>query len=415
MVRIARNAKSRVLEALGDTRVVVIQGARQVGKTTLVREIVDSKGGRLVSFDDPVAANGAREDPVGFLNSDPGRLLAIDEVQRVPELVLALKFVVDGDNRPGRFLLTGSANLLKLPTIEDSLAGRTESIELFGLSQGELMGHTEQFIDRALSGERFINHTSDLSRSDYLELAVAGGYPEVLNRAPGRRRDLWFDNYANAILRREAEDISNLQRITELPVILRMLAARSSGELNIADLARDTNIPQRTLTPYLELLQTLYLTQNIPAWTTNLSKRVVSRPKVSLLDAGLAARLMNVSSKGASLDANPNLAGGLLETFVAGEIRRQLTWSNETARLAHFRDQYVGEVDLVLETPDGRVVGVEVKSNSNPTVKDAKGLSFLREKLGSRFVAGFILHTGVNSAFFGDRVAAVPMDILWRA
>ncbi|WP_082058434.1 AAA family ATPase [Acidithrix ferrooxidans] len=152
-------------------------GRQEGGETILIREIVDSKDGRLVSFDDPVAANGAREDPVGFLNSDPGRLLAIDEVQRVPELVLALKFVVDGDNRLGRFLLTGSANLLKLPTIEDSLAGWAEIIELFGLSQGELIGHREKFIDRALSGERFINHTSDLSRSDYLELAVAGDIP----------------------------------------------------------------------------------------------------------------------------------------------------------------------------------------------------------------------------------------------
>ncbi|MDA8027009.1 MAG: ATP-binding protein [Actinomycetota bacterium] len=415
MARIARNAKRRVLEALGDTRVVVIQGARQVGKTTLVREIVDSMGGRLVSFDDPVAASGAREDPVGFLNSDPERILAIDEVQRVPELVLALKFVVDTDNRPGRFLLTGSADLLRLPTIEDSLAGRTESIELFGLSQGELIGRTERFIDRALASERFMDHTSEMSRNDYLKLAVAGGYPEVLDRAPGRRRDLWFDNYANAILRREAEDISKLQRITDLPMILKMLAARSSGELNIADLARDANIPERTLAPYLELLQTLYLTQKIPAWTTNLTKRVVSRPKVSLLDTGLAARLMNVSAMGASFDANPNLAGGLLETFVAGEIRRQLTWCNETVSLFHFRDRNVGEVDLVLETPDGRVVGVEVKSSSNPKATDTKGLNYLRAKLGSRFVAGFILHTGVNSAFFGDRISAVPMDILWQA
>lgn len=415
MSTIVRHAKPRVLEALGDTRIVVIQGARQVGKTTLIQEIVDERGGRLASFDDPVTARGAREDPVGFLNSDPDRLLAIDEVQRVPELILALKYVVDRDTRPGRFLLTGSADLLKLPAIEDSLAGRTESIELHGFSQGELAGHTERFIDRLLSGERFTRHASELHRRDYLDRATAGGYPESLARDPGRRRDQWLDDYVGSIVRREVEDISNLRRVAELPLILRVLAARSGGELNLADIARDTGIPARTLTPYLELLQTIYLTQHIPAWFTNLAKRVVSKPKVSLLDTGLAARLLNVSSQGASPGANPDVAGGLLESFVAGEIRRQLTWSDETPRMGHFRDRNAGEVDLVLETRDGRLAGIEVKSSASPSAKDTKGLVHLRDKLGSRFVAGLVLHTGLAAAPFGDRIAAVPMDILWTA
>ena len=415
MVPVARHAKPRVLEALADTRIVVIQGARQVGKTTLIQEIVDECGGRLASFDDPLTARGAREDPFGFLDVAPDQLLAIDEVQRVPELILALKYVVDRDTRPGRFLLTGSANLLKLPAIEDSLAGRTESIELYGFSQGELAGHRERFVDRLLSGERFADHASDLHRRDYLDRATAGGYPEALARPPGRRRDQWLDNYVGSIVRREAGDISNLQRVAELPLILRVLAARSSGELNVADIARDTDIPARTLTPYLELLQTLYLTQHIPAWATNLARRVVSKPKVSLLDTGLAARLLNVSSQGAAPGATPDVAGGLLESFVTGEIRRQLTCSEETARLGHFRDQHAGEVDVLLETPDGRIAGIEVKSTATPSARDAKGLAYLREKLGRRFVAGLVLHTGITAAPFGDRIAAVPMDILWTA
>ncbi|BAK33561.1 hypothetical protein MLP_05470 [Microlunatus phosphovorus NM-1] len=413
MSPVARHVKPRVLEALGDTRIVVVQGARQVGKTTLVREIVGAKGGRLESFDDRLTARAASEDPIGFLSAAPDRLLAIDEVQRVPELILALKYVVDRDTRPGRFLVTGSANLLKLPAIEDSLAGRTESIELHGFSQGEIAGHAERFVDRLLTGERFADHRSDLHRRDYLERAVAGGYPEALTRTPGRRRDLWLDNYVNGIVRREADDVSNLQRIAELPLILRVLAARNSGELIVADVARETEIPARTLTPYLELLQTLYLTQHVPAWATNLAKRVVSRPKVSLLDSGLAARLINVSAQGASPDGNPHVAGGLLEGFVAGEIRRQLTWSEETARIGHFREQSAGEVDLVLETPDGRVAGIEVKSTAAPKAKDAKGLAYLRDRLGKRFVAGVILHTGTTAGAFGDRIAAVPMDVLW--
>lgn len=414
MSPIARHAEPRVLEALGDTRIVVVQGARQVGKTTLIQRIVDGRGGRLESFDDPLTARTAREDPVGFLSSDPDRLLAIDEIQRVPELILALKYVVDRDPRPGRFLVTASADLLTLPAVEDSLAGRTDTIELHGFSQGELSTHTERFVDRLLAGERFVDHRSDLHRRNYLDRAIAGGYPEALTRTPGRRRDQWLDNYVNSIVRREAGEVSNLQRVAELPLILRVLAARNSSELNVADVARDTEIPTRTLTPYLELLQTLYLTQHIPAWARNLAKRVVSRPKVSLLDTGLAARLINVSTRGASPDANPEAAGAILEGFVAGEIRRQLTWSEETPRLGHFRDQSSSrEVDLVLETPDGRVAGVEVKSSASPSIKDAKGLEYLRDKLGKRFVAGVVLHTGTTGGSFSDRISAVPMDVLW--
>lgn len=410
---VARHAKPRVVEALADTRIVVIQGARQVGKTTLVQELVKEFGGRFESFDDELTLSVAAEDPAGFLTRDPERLLAIDEVQRVPSLILALKLVVDRDPRPGRFLLTGSANLLRLPTIEDSLAGRAEDIELHGFTQGELASHPERFIDRLLAGDRFLDHTSPLNRHHYLERATSGGYPEALSRPAGRRRNQWLDNYVNRIVARDAHDISNLQRIGEVPQILRILAARNSGELNMADVARDIGIPVRTLAPYLDLLETLYLIQRIPAWSTNVTKRVVSRPKVSFLDTGLAARLISVSAAGAAPDVSGELAGALLEGFVASELRRQLGWSEESVRIGHFRDQVAGEVDLVLETPDGRVAGLEVKATAAPTRKDAKGLVQLRDKLGNRFVAGLVLHTGMTSGSFGDRIAAVPLDVLW--
>lgn len=412
---IARHAKPRVVEALSDTRIVVIQGARQVGKTTLVREIVADIGGRLVTFDDDLTRSAAQADPVGFLSQNPDGLLAIDEIQRVPEMILALKLVVDSDPRPGRFLLTGSANLLRLPAAQDSLAGRAESVELHGFSQGELAGHAERFIDRLLAGDQFFDHTSTLGRSDYLERAAAGTYPEALSRPVGRRRNQWLDNYVNRIVERDALDVSNLQRIRELPMILRVLAARNSGELNLANVARDTEIPVRTLAPYVELLETLFLIQRIPAWSTNLTKRVVSRPKVSLLDTGLAARLVNVSAAGASPEISGDLAGNLLEAFVAGEIRRQLGWNEEPVRISHYRDQVAGEVDLILETPDGRIAGIEVKAAAAPASKDIKWLAHLRDKLGNRFVAGVVLHTGMTSAPFGDRIAAAPIDVLWTA
>lgn len=410
---IDRHVKPHVLEALEDTRIVVLQGARQVGKTTLVREIVDERDGRLLTLDDPATLARAAADPLGFLLEEPERLLAIDEVQRLPDLILPLKYVVDRDTRPGRFLLTGSANLLRLPSMPDSLAGRVERIELHGFSQGELAGHRESFVDRLLAGERFARHTSTLHRHHYLQRAVAGGYPEALARPEGRRRDAWFDNYADGIVRREAEELTNLQRLAELPKILRVLASRNSGELNMADVARDTEIPVRTLAPYVDLLHTLYLVQTTPAWSTNLAQRVIERPKVSLLDSGLAARLMYVSAAGAAPEASPQVAGGLLEGFIAGELRRQLTWCEERAELGHFRERTAGEVDIVLETPDGRVAGLEVKATSAPGRNDAKGLAHLRDRLGSRFVAGLVLHTGDTGGSLGDRLTAVPMDAVW--
>jgi predicted AAA+ superfamily ATPase len=402
-----------VLEALQDTRIVVIQGARQVGKTTMVREVVEERGGRLLTFDDDLTLTNAKADPIGFLSQNPDGLLAIDEIQRAPEMVLALKYVVDRDTRAGRFLVTGSADLLRLPAAQDSLAGRTERIELHGFSQGELSGHRESFIDRLFSGDLFASHRSSLTRFDYLERAISGGYPEALARTPGRRRHEWMDSYLAQIVERDAPDISGIRRIPDLPLVLQVLAARNSEELNVADIAKETGIPANSLDRILDLLEILYLIQRIPAWSTNLTKRAVSRPKVSLLDTGLAARLMNVSPAGAGPDAYGELAGHLLEGFVAGELRKQRAWAEESIRIGHFRDRAGAEVDLILETQDGRVAALEIKSTSRPTGKDAKWLAQMRDKLGKRFVGGLILHTGMTAAPFGDRIAAVPMDVLW--
>jgi len=403
----------RLLESLADTRIVVVQGARQVGKTTLVTGVVERLGGRLVTLDDDLTREGAEADPAGFLQQSPRGLLAIDEVQRVPGLVLALKVAVDRDPRPGRFLLTGSANLLRLPAMHDSLAGRAESIDLHGFSQGEIVGVREQFVDRLLTGDRFLGHRSDETRAGYLARACSGGYPQALARPVGRRRSAWFDNYLRRIVERDAPDISGLQRLRELPRLLRLLAARNAGELNLASLANDAGIPVRTLDPYLDLLETLFLVHRLPAWSTNLSQRVVSRPKVVLDDTGLAARLINVSPAGAGVTANAQVAGQLLEGFVGGEVRRQLTWSDQDARLFHYRDRHGAEVDLVLETDDGRVAAIEVKATSTVSARDTKWLGQLRDRLGDRFIAGVVLHAGPTTAPFGPNLTAAPIDTLW--
>lgn len=413
MKHLRRHLTGRVHEALDDTRIVVVQGARQVGKTTLVREVVTARDGVLVTLDDGLTRAAAADDPAGFLAQAPGRMLAIDEVQRVPDLILALKLAADRDPHPGRFLLTGSANLLRLPAMHDSLAGRAENVDLHGFSQGELDGHQERFVDRLLSGDTFLGHLSTLHRHDYLVRACAGSYPEALGRSAGRRRSAWYDNYLQRIIEHDAADVSSLQRLAELPTLLRLLAARNATELNVSGIANDAGIPVRTLDPYLGLLETLFLMHRIPAWSTNLSKRVVSRPKAALLDTGLAARLVNVSAQGAGTEGSPDLAGQLLEGFVVGEIRRQLGWSEETPHIWHYRDHGGAEVDLVLETDDGRVAGIEIKATAAVTAKDTRWLQQMRDRLGRRFVAGVVLHTGQISAPFGARIAAVPMDALW--
>lgn len=417
MKHVERHAEARILEALEDTRIVIVQGPRQAGKTTLVEKIVKKQGGLLVSLDDSVLLESAAADGARFLAQSPESTLAIDELQRAPELILALKLAVDRERRPGQFLVTGSADLLRLPASGDSLAGRAETVELLGFSQGELEGHREKFLDRLFAGERFIDHASDLAREDYLERAIAGSYPDALARPIGRRRDRWYDDYLRRIVERDARDISRSHRLNELPRLLQMLAARNACELNYSDVAKEMGLADNVVRRLIDLLESLYLVQRIPAWSTNLTKRAVSRPKIALLDTGLAARILNVSADGVSpqVASQASIAGQLLEGFVAGEVRRQKEWADAAIRMHHFRDRSAGEVDLLLSTPDGRLVGVEVKASGSAKPSDFVGLRRLRDKLGDRFVCGLVLHTGPTTLPLSEKLAAVPMDILWRA
>lgn len=404
-----------IRESIDDFRIVEIQGARQSGKTTLAQQITTERGGRLVSLDDPLLRAAAADDPQTFVDQHPEGLLTIDELQRVPELVLALKQAVDRDPRPGRFLVTGSANLLRLPAVQDSLAGRAVGVELHGFSQGELYGHVEQFIDRAFAGDRFLDHRSARTKTDYLEAITAGSYPEAVALKAGRSRDRWFDGYLTRIVERDAPDIADGRRLADLPFVLRMIAARNADELNIADIAKESGIPATTLTRLIDLLETLYLVQRVPAWATNLSKRVVQRPKAMLLDTGLAARLVNATTASLGPGVSGGPVGHLFETFVATELRRQREWSDLRPTISHYRVHQAEEVDLVLETGDGRVVGVEVKASATVNGHDARHLTTLRDKLGNRFVGGLLLHTGRTAAPFGDRITAAPLDTLWTA
>ncbi|WP_193607533.1 ATP-binding protein [Nocardioides lijunqiniae] len=408
-----RHAQDLVEETLEDTPITVIQGARQVGKSTLVREVVADRNATVVSLDATTAYNAARADPDAFVRQADG-LLVIDEVQRVPELVRAMKDAVEEDRRPGRFLVTGSADLLQVPGAEESLAGRAETVVLYGFSRGELEGHREDFIDRLLAGDEkaLRTRTGTWTREQYLEAVCVGSYPEPLTRTP-RRRGAWVDNYINRIMARDVQDLSRLAHLDRLPDLLRLLAANTSGELVKSRVAKDVGIPETSLTGYLDLLETLYLIHVLPAWGDNLTKRVAGRSKVALLDTGLAARLNHVTPAAMAPGAVSDAAGGLMESFVAGELRRQLVWADTPARLFHFRDRDGREVDIVVESDARRVAGVEMKAAGSVSKSDFKGLTFLRDKLQGRFALGVVLYTGTQPLPFGDRLWALPYSAMW--
>lgn len=384
-----------------------------MGKSTLAREVVVDRNATVLSLDATATYNAARADPDAFVRQTDG-LLVIDEVQRVPELVRAMKDAVEEDRRPGRFLVTGSADLLQISGTEESLAGRAETVVLYGLSHGELAGYREDFVDRLLAGDQVAlsARTGTQSREEYLEIICAGSYPEPLTRT-GRRRNAWFDNYVNRITTRDAQDLSRLAHLDRLPDLLRLFAANTSGELVKARVGRDAGIPETSVPGYLDLLETLYLIHVLPAWGDNLTKRVTGRPKVALVDTGLAARLNHVTPAAMAPGVVSDAAGGLFESLVAGELRRQLVWAQTSARLFHFRDRDGLEVDIVVESDGRRVAGVEMKAAGSVSQGDFRGLAFLRDKVGDRFAMGVVLYTGRQPLPFGDRLWALPYSALW--
>jgi predicted AAA+ superfamily ATPase len=397
--------------AIADTRVVLIHGARQVGKSTLADVVVANRpAARSVTLDDAATLEAARADPVGFVQQ-PAGMLFIDEVQRAPDLLLAIKAEVDRDQRPGRFLLTGSAQVLALPAVADALAGRIEPIELWPFSQGELQGRAEDFA-RVIFGSAPLDVRSALQKRDYLEMAVVGGYPEVNRRPSAVRRRRWFDAYLQTLVQRDVRELADLERLAELPRLLRLVAARSANLVNMEALARDSGVPGVTFRRYAHLLELTFLIQRLPAWSPNHTSRAVHTPKLYVCDSGLLTHLLGVDAD--SLMEPTGAAGPVLETFVAMEMRRQLGWSDQPASLFHFRTKDGIEVDTVLETPDGRVAGVEVKASATVTDRDFRGLRTLRDQAGGRFARGVMLYCGGRTLPFGDRLSAAPIAALWE-
>ncbi|MEX2106715.1 MAG: ATP-binding protein [Solirubrobacterales bacterium] len=412
-----RNARPDLEAALADTPVVAITGPRQCGKSTLALQVAADISARCVTFDDAGPRAAASADPTGFIEQSELPLF-IDEFQKAPAVLEAIKSRVDRERRTrpgaaGMFLLTGSANVWATLRISESLVGRAERLRLWPLSQGEVLGRRERFLDRLFDARVPALAGVATGRSPISEQVVTGGYPELLARADPRRRTRWTQSYLEMILERDVRDLTpRAQQLDELPRLLELSAARIASLLDLTGLSRAAQMKRDTVGRYLRLLELLFLVQRVPAWSRNIGQRLIKAPKLMLPDTGLAAQL---TGYGASRfeDLDDSFAGALFENFVATEVAKQASWAERNVRLHHFRTAGGREVDLVIEDREGSVVGLETKLGATPHESDFRGLMHLRERLGDRFRAGVVLNTGSQTLPFGDRLWAAPVSALW--
>jgi len=402
-----------VEEALAAFRVVVVTGQRQSGKTTLVRQVLGETG-TLARLDEEAVLQAALADPAGFVSYGPTPR-AFDEVQRAGDpLIRAIKAAVDTDPSPGQFLLDGSADFLTVPTISESLAGRAAFFELWPFSQGELGEGPDGFLRRALDDPASFRSgpASNLTTVDYLERLCVGGFPEV-TQLPEAARNSWFRNYVRTVTQRDIKELTGARKAAQLPKVLSLLAARSAGEMVVSHVHDDVQLGSRETTEdYIGYLQMAYLVHLLPAWSRNLTTRITRHPKVYLSDTGLAAHILGRKPAALTRPDDP-ARGSLIETFVVNELVKQLGWSGDDIHVHHLRDRNGAEIDVVIETNDGRVVALEIKAASSVNGADAKWLTWLRDKLGDDFVHGFVLYTGERPWSMGERITAAPISYLW--
>jgi predicted AAA+ superfamily ATPase len=405
-----RFAAHRLAEALEDTPVVLVHGPRQCGKTTLARTVGLARDYAYVSFDDPLALESAKADPVGFV-ADLGERTILDEVQRVPFLFTSIKAAVDRDRRPGRFLLTGSANVLLVPQLSDSLAGRMEILRLHPLTQCELAAFDSSFLDRVFDAGFRIETAARLG-SELADRIAAGGYPAALARPTSRRREAWYRNYLESIIQRDVRDLARIASLDTLPRLLEGAAGQTARLLNISDLAAPLHLTRPTIRDYTTLLENVFLLDELQPWHSNRLSRLIKTPKIHFGDTGLACALLGLD--GPALWKDRETLGQLLETFVYQELRRQADWGATPTRFYHFRDKEGIEVDIIADRGVGGLAGIEIKASATVTLKDFRGLRKLQEDASQRFKAGVVLYDGETCAGFGDGLFAVPVRFLWE-
>ena len=402
-----RRIEQRLAEALLDTPVVLLAGPRQAGKTTLVRQVA-AKGLLYLTLDDDLTLLSAREDPVGMIRSLDRAV--IDEIQRAPQLLLAIKKSVDEDRRPGRFLLTGSANLMALPLVADSLAGRMETLSLLPLSQTEIEGHSANWIDQAFAGQ--LLKTDSLALGDALtDRVLRGGYPEAITRDSAKRRMAWARQYVDALIQRDVRDVAGIDKLDQLPRFLNALAQTAGQMCNYSQLAGQVGLDGKTAARYAGVFETMYLLKRVDVWARNRLSRVVKTPKLQFIDAGLLAMLMSLGSEEVRRDRSR--FGQVLETFVFGELLKHTTSAEGDYQLLYYRDADKVEVDIVIENAAGELVGVEVKASATVKASDLRGLRKLAALAGNQFKMGVLLYDGAETLPLGDGIWAAPLSSLW--
>lgn len=402
-----RLIETRIADAMADTPVVLVAGPRQAGKTTLVRQMAD-QGMRYLTLDDELTLLAAREDPVGMIRSLD--CAVIDEIQRAPQLLLAIKKTVDEDRRPGRFLLTGSANLMALPTVADSLAGRMETLTLLPLSQSELNGTTANWIDHAFAG-KLPELAKPVQGDDLMETVLRGGYPESVARITARRRTAWARQYIDAIIQRDVRDVADIDKMDQLPRFLRALAQVAGQMCNYTQLGGQVGLDSKTAARYAGVFEQMYLLKRVDVWSRNRLSRVVKTPKLQFIDSGLLATLMGLTP--ALVQQDRSRFGHVLETFVYGELFKHTTVADGDCQLLYYRDHDQYEVDVVIENAAGGLIGVEVKSAATVTERDLRGLKRLASIAGDQFKLGVILYDGTQTLPLGNRLWAAPIATLW--
>lgn len=400
----------RLREALHDSPAVLIHGPRQSGKTTLARTVGEPRGYRYLSFDDEAICTAARSDPIGFVSGLPAKTI-LDEVQRVPEIFTSLKATIDGRRTAGRFILTGSANVLFVPALADSLAGRMAILQLHPLAQCEIGSVRPRFL-AALFGGAFRAGIAERLGSNLAERIMAGGYPAALARRAYARRRAWYRDYVETQIQRDVRDLSRLRSLDTLPKLLSLAATHTARLVNVAELAAPFELTRQTIHEHVTLLERVFLLERLPSWHSNRMSRLVKRSKLHVRDTGVACALLGIDAAG--LDADRTTLGSMLESFVLQELRRQASFGTEPLGFFHFRDRDDFEVDIVLERGHAAVAGIEVKAAATVNETDLRGLRKLRDAAGNSFAAGVVLYDGSATIKFRDGLFAVPLRKLWE-
>jgi predicted AAA+ superfamily ATPase len=409
--KIRRHVHDALRTALTDTRVVVLLGARQTGKSTLARTLAaEIDGMEVASLDNRTLREAANADPKGFLTARR-RPILIDEIQRAPDLLLEIKDIVDDDQTPGQFLVTGSANILTAPKIKDALTGRAEYITLWPLSQAEIAGSTTNFVDALFAGEPPRVADAPVGRDAFAEIVAAGGYPEARLRVPARRR-VWFRNYVRSLVERDLRDISDAERLSEVPRLLRLIASQAANLFVASTIGNKMKLDNKTVAAYTGLLETIYIVRRVQAWTPGIGSREIQHEKIYIVDSGLMANLLGANAQ--RIRDNDQITGRILENFVAMEIARLAEVSETLPRQYHYRQQSGrDEIDVVLEDDYGQITAAEVKAAATVDSDDYRALVKLRDARGDRFLCGVVFYTGPDTVPLTDRILAAPISALW--